>query len=205
MEESQPKHLFDNLDEFNQKVTASKGKVVVLVHPFYNLSTGSKRETVKLGDYTKHITLLALKSKTPVVIFEDDKFLSNTFKKFGRNVFFIQTSRIARSYDTRAGSLHGSGSEVVPIPKEGWPKAHDAFTNAKVKDILIGGMYAYSGVLNEKDARLSREKDLNYKSKKSVAYGCVGGAYIEFAANPKYNRVRVIPNALYPFNPMKPD
>lgn len=187
--------LREREDELREAVRRANGKVVVLMHPWFNPLT-----LVKTAGYVPVLTKLMTESKVPVVIFEEmDRLLERRMVSSPASFFFVATT------------------PQMPVPIESWSSIHETFARAGVKTVLIGGMYSLlkdcnrwkgDASLDKKRAREIRDHDsaLPLRPKESVIHGCVAVAYHSFitARNEKgrlFPKVRLMPQVLAPDKP----
>ncbi len=187
-----PKMLHEAKEEFTEAVKRSKGKVVVLVHPFYldySPSDESWAQNAEQRQRHREIVLKLAKAhpRVPIVVLEEEGKAQQTHAVLSApNSFYVNTY------------------ESNPNPVSGWKKLHRAFENSGVKTVLLGGQLAHKehlsfltslyGDIKAHDAKLNRPPG------SSIVRGCVAGAYNEII-EAKYAKVRLLPNLLFPDKP----
>lgn len=168
-----------NEPQFREAVQRSKGRVVVLVHPFF--------EAPK-GEYRSVINRLKSKVKWPVVVLEEDFNIDRTHNRLGVvKPFYVATH------------------ESSPAPKVGWGKLRRALSEGGVKHILIGGMYSRVSRISGGDRTIDHYLSIaDYEGKQVgepiVSHGCISHAYRHLLNGP-FEKVRLIPNLVYPDKP----
>ncbi len=192
-----PHMLFERHAEFTRAVGRSRGKVIVIVHPFY------ARDRQPFFDYNDAIKLQRLayefnlkrlisRAKAPVIVMEEyetemEGVLRQTHAEIGsQNTFFVKT---------KAGKA---------LPHGGWKALHDVLRQSGVKTVLLGGTTA--DTMDEKEARkkapeiLRYEKRFNRPATETITFGCVARTYESFI-NGKYAKVRIVPSIAFPRRP----
>ncbi len=191
--------LFERHAEFAEAVKKSKGKVVVLVHPFFARRQGYVNHqhpgVVNEGAYEDSLKKLVAGAKAPVVVLEEDEIIHRhrqppiapTHVEIGNNnTYFVKTLPTA------------------PTPIAGWEPFHELFQRAGVKTVLVAGTLAVSFTTPEVEIHAPAihryEQGFNRPPTKSIAWGCVGVMYETFI-KAKYAKVRVLPTAVFPHAP----
>lgn len=178
------------VDEFQAQVAKSKGKVLLLVHPFFDM-----RKAKQTPQYLDKLRTTVARSKIPVIILDAVSEIRDKNIFTQNNHFVIPSSPFAAQ------------------PAMTWDYTHEFLKKAGVKTILISGMLSYanphpsfkSDPLHDRMRRsviaAYEKQNLNIRPKRSVHYGCVSVAYESFIrANQegKYEKIRLIPNLLSP-------
>ncbi|MBI4406282.1 hypothetical protein HY571_00010 [Candidatus Micrarchaeota archaeon] len=184
----EPRMLFENPAEFAEAVKKSKGKVVVLVHPFF-----TRENNANFRRYDK--TLEKLRSrigKIPIIVMEQRASVGSTSNRFnGEKVFYVKTM------------------PSNPQPEDGWQKMHTALSKSNVRTLLIGGIFS-TRVPSKKEEKQWATKIFEYEKtfsrpyKGGIAHDCVGITYLRLVSERKkagYKTIRLIPNLVYPDKP----
>ncbi len=177
------KLLGANTEEFRKAAQAARGRVLVLVHPFYQ----HRDER-----YDALISQLE-KLKVPLVVLEEQERIPFSARQLPANAFFVGTE------------------ERNPEPVKGWDSLHALLKAAKAKTVLLGGIQAMNdraGPPEYQDAQVEpalRERIKRYERRQiarpriRITKGCVGEAYARFLGG--RFRVRLVPGLLYPHRP----
>ncbi len=182
--------LIKAVDEFQAQVAKSKGKVLLLVHPFFDLQKAKQTPL-----YLDKLRAVASRSKIPVIVLDAQSEIRDKGVFTKSNHFVIPSSPFAAQ------------------PAMTWDYTHEFLKKAGVKTVLIGGMLSYANPhssfksdelhdIRRRRAIAAYEKqNLRVKPKRSVHYGCVAVAYESFIkANQdgKYEKIRLLPAVLSP-------
>ena len=179
--------LFNTI-AFKKAVKASKGKVIVLVHPYY-----SNQSSHPFEDYQTYINLLSkliqAKHKIPVILLEEKRKQPKTEQKLAQlNPFTVQTK------------------PADPEPIDGWDKLHKHLTKSGVKTVLIGGMNSLRSSYIAPHAKpiIEYEKTLLKPPLVGITLECVSGVYSSFIQNKHlgYIKIHLIPRLLFPHQPL---
>ncbi len=179
--------IFARKSEFERAVAKSKGKVVVVVHPFYDSHDPRDWKKSFPAEYFDRVNALMKQSKAPVIMFEERDRVHSTRGMLGaQNVFFLRT-KIADS-----------------TPVAGWKRVHKLLQAAGARTILIAGSHALHKnptphLIDDKLIRLY-EMTLGRNRRAPIVGGCVAGAY-EQMIRQGYEKVRLVPHAVYPDKP----
>lgn len=186
---TEPKMLHSEVEAFKKAVAVSKGKVVVLVHPFF-MRRNPERLEQEFGISTtpeeveahhQRIRTLISKAKAPVVVLEEGFNIYNTHDLLkAPNALYVPTF------------------SALPVPFSGWDYLSEFFKSAKVKTVLVAGTYNFSPTEMEK-AKLNRR--LQGKQLPNGMYGerrgCVGETVAAMKAM-SFKRVRILPSLVFP-------
>ncbi len=173
--------IFARKSKFESEVAKSKGKVVVVVHPFYD-----HWKTSFPVEYFDRVNALIKQSKAPVIILEEHDRVHVTRAMLKARAFFVRT-KIAD-----------------PTPVAGWRKVHELLQAAGARTILIAGSYALHTNPTPRliDDQLIRQYEMTLGRNRRVPIvgGCVAGAY-EQMIRQGYEKVRLVPQVVYPDKP----
>ncbi len=172
-----PRFLHKTLDEFKEEVKKAKGRVVVLVHPYFNQYASS--------DYYEALQKIQSKSRVPIIVLQEVYAVPKAGFMAPANPFYVIT--------------HPKN----PEPVHGWEALHRALQNNGVKTILLGGMYAQIEPHFEVGGSIRRyeKQHLPRPTKHTINVGCVGATYRRLVEYHPDLKIRLIPGLLAPEKP----
>ncbi|MBN1940796.1 MAG: hypothetical protein JW772_01285 [Candidatus Diapherotrites archaeon] len=175
-----------------KKIKRANGKVIVLVHPFYNDKGGEK--------YAKTIAGLLTQAKTPVIILEDIFNTGKTGKRLREmnapKHLIIATARNDSEIILKMDSIRGTpryDNSILLFAKK--------LKRLGVRQVQIGGMEsksAYSMDVFEHEAKTLRTRKPTIHT---ISQGCVGAIYKDLIRLGGFERVILVSNAVYPEKP----
>ncbi len=184
--------------DFKRRVKRSKGKILLLVHPFYaEVPTGSA------STYNKMIINLLSQERLPIIVLEQHKDWENNNDLYPPHALVLPTHR-------------NSPTPILKVSPESNHKTngddHHALlaqllSKAGVTRIRIAGMQTKisrdSQLLREtREIIEGHEKSLGKKAKPPfINWGCVGVAYANLIKLNQFKRVELIPQAVNPLHP----
>lgn len=200
-----------NFQELRTALQKSKGRAVVLVHPYFHENCPGAylldfpffavdpRLTQRGRKYLSVQQKTIERAKIPVIIFEEEKNLGKTEKKIGRTAFFVPTR------------------EIRPTPVKGWENALAELRGAGLRHAIVGGQKLVGRRRNNWPARVwhhfAMEEQWGAQARKNKSFdqsiagvrnmknppvmGCVGET-IDNLLQGAFN-VSIMPGASYPF------
>jgi len=171
-------------NDLSQKIVRARGKVVVLVHPFFE----------DIGpEYNKLAEKILLQRKTPVVILEPAFRVKETrqrLEKLGASNYLIiptgaKSERIIRSTDFFDVSF-GRGAEKKSA------QLIERLAQAGAKNVILGGMYL-DRIFESRVVDSLSGKELRAKVQRKP--GCLGATYERVKGSKRFEKVVLMPKA----------
>ncbi len=179
--------------DFRAAVAKAKGRVIVVVHPFYG-DNQLKQDNEKYAKYRQNVLRLLQESKTPVVVLEEVSKMRQIEEKIGKreNVWVLPTEIGGPGLIT---DIESSREHIVDYT--GITLAR-RLKNAGVKLALVAGMYAHkngtdSAVRNHEEKWLPK----NRKPQGASWTACAGSIYQGLIHSNLIPKVRMVPNGIY--------
>ncbi len=182
------------------KIKAANGKLVVLIHPFFD-EEGSQQ-------YKKTIAALLAQTKTPVLVLEESHLASKLKARFQKQriqVFVIPTATSDQEVFVRSDE---KGKLEKPYSKglldSGAEKLVNSLIRAGARKIFVGGMQALEDRIGDAIVREYERQWLpviRSVRKATVTKGCAGTLYRNFIHQRRFEKVRLIPSASWPVKP----
>ncbi len=170
---------------FSRRVETSKGRVLVLVHPYYE--SGDPRYRAVIAKFSR--------AKMPVVVLEESNKVSSTRSRMASLAPFVVSTM-----------------PDDPEPERGWSALHELLKRSGVKRIFLAGVQAkaYDPSTTAEKLSSTRERVVwadkfvyggDGRNPRGVAMrGCLGWAYAHFKSA-GYARISFLPAASWPDRP----
>ncbi len=177
------------LQALRENVEKSKGKAIVLVHPFYY----QKEKEIKVSEE------LIKKSKFPVIILEESEeipLLKQRLQKLKIHSPLILPT-VSNTPNLKAKGVKAIVNWFFPARK-----LISILSTAGVKRVFVGGMETrkkpnLSVFMHEKKQLPANRKP----SANTVSDGCAGLVYEKLIKSKKFDAIRLIPNTVFPDKP----
>jgi len=180
--------------KLRKAVEQANGKLIVLVHPYFEGHTIS---------YLKSIEGLLKTSKTPILILEEYAAVSRTRKRLAKlnaaHHLILPTASADSSLIKRIRIFYGDR-----IADKNFDAFKDILKKAKVKSVFVGGGLTHR---NTKEFVAAYERswlpEFREPSSKPISDGCAGTVYQELIKSGEF-KTRLIPKAVFPNMPQYP-
>lgn len=195
-----PAHEWKRMERL---VARAKGRLVVLVHPYYLYEGRSEDGRKSQFAYYRTLGSLLRNKSTPVVILEEQARLASRQHVYGRiaGASGALAPLVLPTFDASPLVVH---RDRIPDVGEDGHHAHrrlfEKLQAIGAKTILVGGMYADwhhdDAVADYEGAWLAGNRAIPKSSGEPFTAACAGNVYKNLIASRKFPTVRWMPNAM---------
>lgn len=211
-----------------REIKAARNRLIVLVHPFYELTSATKQ-------YEKVLQALLTKSKVPIIILEEEDKIEQTRKRLQEmNVpepFIIATVKdkpniiVGYTVNDRMPMdlikhleeyYHAKIVDYEVIDNVG-AIIDDFIKRSSAKTVFVAGQktltmdtglrrFNTTGEFTRNLVKSAEEREFPHLKSHEVDIiyaGCAGGLYSSLIGLGRYEKVRLIPNAIHPRKPIR--